>query len=285
MARTPGQLSPTGRLDRILLATDRSEFSAGAERVAIELCADSGARLVAMTAVVASPELDQIGPRLKARMEAEAEEDLDAVAAEAARRGVACDAVVRHGDDPHREIVAEARRADIDLIVIGRRGKRRLARLMLGDATAKVIGDANCSVLVVPKAAEMWKDRILLCTDGSRSSDSAAVAAASIAERRAMPVSVLSAEVPAHSPERQAEAKAIVERVLAYCRNEGLACDGLVRRGEAHKVILDVAAELGADLIVMGRHGRTGWGRLLLGSNSERVIGGAECPVLVVKGG
>ena len=43
------------------------------------------------------------------------------------------------------------------------------------------------------------------------------------------------------------------------------------------------AEERNADLIVMDSHGRTGIGRLLLGSVAERVIGRAACPVLVVK--
>ena len=39
----------------------------------------------------------------------------------------------------------------------------------------------------------------------------------------------------------------------------------------------------GADLIIMGSHGRTGLTRLLMGSVTERVIGLAPCPVMVVK--
>ncbi len=285
MASDMGQLSPTGRFERILLATDGSDYSDGAQRVAIAMCAEGGARLTVMTAVLSSPELSEIGPSQMAQMEAEAAEHLDAVAAEATRQGVDCDKVIRYGDDPYREIVAEAEESNVDLIVVGRRGKRGLARLMLGDATVKVIGDASCSVLVVPRTGEMWKRRILLCTDGSRSSDAAATAAARISECCGSPLTVLSVEVPAHSEERQAEAAAIVDRVLSFYREAGLEADGLVRRGTAHDVIAEVAGELGADLIIMGSHGRTGWGRLLLGSNSERVIGNATCPVLVVKGG
>jgi nucleotide-binding universal stress UspA family protein len=46
---------------------------------------------------------------------------------------------------------------------------------------------------------------------------------------------------------------------------------------------VDTATALGADVIVMGSHGRTGLTRLLMGSNTEKVIGSAKCPVLVVK--
>jgi nucleotide-binding universal stress UspA family protein len=37
------------------------------------------------------------------------------------------------------------------------------------------------------------------------------------------------------------------------------------------------------DLIIMGSHGRTGLKKLLMGSVTERVIGGSPCPILVVK--
>ncbi len=57
----------------------------------------------------------------------------------------------------------------------------------------------------------------------------------------------------------------------------------VVREGPAPTVILDAAEEFGADLIVMGTHGRTGIKRLLLGSVAELVLRRAHCPVLTVK--
>ena len=53
--------------------------------------------------------------------------------------------------------------------------------------------------------------------------------------------------------------------------------------GEPSGEIVRVAAEEGADLIVMGTHGRGGLPRLLLGSVADRVIRTAPCPVLTVR--
>ncbi len=53
--------------------------------------------------------------------------------------------------------------------------------------------------------------------------------------------------------------------------------------GDPAVQILRVAREEGADLIVMGSHGRTGLGRLLLGSVAEQVSRKAPCPVLTSK--
>ena len=57
------------------------------------------------------------------------------------------------------------------------------------------------------------------------------------------------------------------------------------RLNEGHPVteILGVAEEVNADMIVMGTHGRTGLGRLLLGSVAEQVMRKARCPVLTVR--
>jgi nucleotide-binding universal stress UspA family protein len=53
--------------------------------------------------------------------------------------------------------------------------------------------------------------------------------------------------------------------------------------GDAGTEILRVARENGCDLIVMGTHGRTGLGRLLMGSVAEEVVRKAPCSVLTVK--
>ena len=54
--------------------------------------------------------------------------------------------------------------------------------------------------------------------------------------------------------------------------------------GAPARRIVEHANETGADLIVMGTHGRSGLGHLLLGSVAERVVRTAACPVLTTRG-
>ena len=56
-----------------------------------------------------------------------------------------------------------------------------------------------------------------------------------------------------------------------------------LEEGDAATQILRVAQATGCDLIVMGTHGRTGLGRLLMGSVAEQVLRMASCPVLTVR--
>lgn len=58
----------------------------------------------------------------------------------------------------------------------------------------------------------------------------------------------------------------------------------LLRTGDARDVIPSVAEEIGADLIVMGTHGRRGLSRALLGSVTEYVVRISRVPVLTVRG-
>lgn len=63
----------------------------------------------------------------------------------------------------------------------------------------------------------------------------------------------------------------------------GSAAERHVRTGRAYREICEVASEVGAELIVIATHGRTGLRRLMLGSTAERVVRHAPCPVLVVR--
>ena len=56
-----------------------------------------------------------------------------------------------------------------------------------------------------------------------------------------------------------------------------------VLHGDPAEEIIRLAATCGAEMIVMGTHGRTGLMKLLMGSVAEAVVRGAECPVVVVK--
>jgi nucleotide-binding universal stress UspA family protein len=53
--------------------------------------------------------------------------------------------------------------------------------------------------------------------------------------------------------------------------------------GDAVAELLATAEDLGADLVIVGSHGRTGFRRLVLGSVSEGVVRGAGCPVIVAR--
>jgi len=65
--------------------------------------------------------------------------------------------------------------------------------------------------------------------------------------------------------------------------NAGVRLERRLERGSAALEILRVGQEIQTDLIVMGTHGRTGLGRLLMGSVAEQVVRKAPCPVLTVK--
>jgi len=278
------QLSPIGRFEKILLATDGSEFSAGATRAAIRLARACGGKLAAMSMVLGNPEYDTLAPKLVAKALDEARAALERVQAEAGAAGVECRMMLRQGEAPHTEIVAASEELQSDVVVMGRRGRRGMARLMVGDATARVVGIARCSVLVVPRLADLGATRILLATDGSRYADAAAVAAIGLARHLGLPVSVVSVKVPSHSDSRRAEAETIVTRVVNFLGKEGIAVDACTAEGEVSDAVAAAARASGADMIVIGSYGRTGWGRALLGSNGERIIGKAECAVLIAKG-
>lgn len=65
--------------------------------------------------------------------------------------------------------------------------------------------------------------------------------------------------------------------------DESIPVEHQFREGDAAEEIVQVAEEEHADLVVMATHGRTGLGRLLMGSVAEEVLRRAPCPVLTLK--
>jgi nucleotide-binding universal stress UspA family protein len=72
-------------------------------------------------------------------------------------------------------------------------------------------------------------------------------------------------------------------RLVAEARKKGVRAKGLALGGIPHDRIVRAARSTRADLIVLGTHGRTGLGRLFLGSVAARVVTLAPCPVLTVR--
>lgn len=73
--------------------------------------------------------------------------------------------------------------------------------------------------------------------------------------------------------------KALAERQKRF-ESEGVKVETLIRQGIADVEIVEQATALGADLVVMGTHGRRGLSHILLGSVAERVVRTATVPVL-----
>ena len=282
--RKPLRLSPVGRFDHVLVATDGSEFSEGALRVGVRFAKRNHADLTTMSMVMIGVETEGMAGDVIKKAEAEARTVLAAAQAAAHADGYETRVELRSGLNPHKEIVRLADDRHADLVVMGRRGRRGLALMMVGDSTRKVIGYADCSVLVVPRQADIWRQRILLATDGSRHGERAAEAAGQVAKIFGLPVTIVSVLRPKFDEVRRAEAQLEVNRVSEALAQEGLAVDSAILEGaEPGTVIVEYGRQRGADLIVMGSHGRTGLGRLLLGSVAEQTIGKAGCPILVVK--
>ena len=86
------------------------------------------------------------------------------------------------------------------------------------------------------------------------------------------------------------EMEHIKQRVMDYLSRtaesitgKGVKVDTLVKSGNASDEILKTAGEIGADLIAMSTHGRSGLRRLAFGSITDKVLHGTKIPVLMVR--
>ena len=293
------QLCPTAKIEKLLLPTDCSEFSEGAIREAVNLAKTCSSKLFIISVIETNPEYESIAPQLIEKAEKETRQHLESVKNRAAKEGVDCEIIARQGEDPYKYIVDEAAKHQVSMIIMGRRGRKGLKRLMMGSVTAKVIGHSPCNVLVVPRAARLEFRKILIATDGSKYSNAAASEAVAIAKRcganliaaSVVPYETISPLGIVHSEmqwelvteESRKAAESNIKNVKEIAEKEDVKIEELILEGRPYEAIINAAKEKRVDLIVVGSHGRTGLDRLLMGSVTERVIGHADCAVLVVK--
>jgi nucleotide-binding universal stress UspA family protein len=135
-------------------------------------------------------------------------------------------------------------------------------------------------------------ENLLLATDGSQFSEGAIREAIRLAKRCSSKLSVLS--VIETNPEYETIAPQFLEKaekaaqehlraVKEQAKKEGVDCTTSILEGEdSFNYISDEAAKNAISMIIMGRRGKTGLKRLMMGSTTARVIGHAPCNVLVV---
>jgi nucleotide-binding universal stress UspA family protein len=133
--------------------------------------------------------------------------------------------------------------------------------------------------------------KILLATDGSEDAQLAGLAAATLFVEAGVELHVVHAWQSVPHPVIDADyyeegARRLLEEEIEFVSDAGAAVGGThLVMGPPVDVILDLAEEIGADLLVVGSRGHGTLGRLILGSVSEGVVHHATCPVLVLRGG
>lgn len=267
--------------ERILLATDRSKYSEGAIREAISFARVCSSKLSVMTVVEVVADGETSTQDAEAEMTAEAQRHLDGVKEQARREGVECETFISYGE-PQQSIIDEAARRKVDLIFIGRRGTTGLVKLLMGEVAAKIVGHAECKVVVVPRAAVIGPKNILIATDGSGHSLAAVKEGINIAKRCGSSIIALSS---ARSNDELGAARANIEMVLEMANREGIPVEGITPVGRSYNLIVETAGGRGVDLVVMGIPVKGAVKKIFTGSATEQVIGKAGCAVLIVKGG
>jgi nucleotide-binding universal stress UspA family protein len=205
---------------------------------------------------------------------------------------------------PRRLIWQEAESWKADLLLVGSKETTAVTRLLLGSTARAVLRHAPCSVEIVRPTSEKDKGkgfRILCPTDGSKYSLAALHSVAHRPWPKDSEVKVISIPEPfmplgqfpnIEFKEVEESNAAAVEDAKKYAVEaaEILCKAGLkavvqtpLSRDADVQEIVKIAESWGAQLIVMGSHGRRGFDRMTMGSVSEGVALHAPCSVEVIR--
>ncbi len=205
-----------------------------------------------------------------------ADEALEPARAAAQAAGVEAELVVRHGDDPRRVILDEARNRD--LLVLGTHGRHRAAGFLIGSKPLAALHHSPVPVLVARplRAGTVFGHDNLLATDGSPAMGQIVAVTAALAQRHDSQV------VLAHvRPTDQAIRHELAEEVATLIAATGDEPVVLELEGHAASRIAAMAPGLRTSLVITGSRGLTGI--RALGSVSERLGMIAPCSVLVMR--
>ena len=141
---------PISKGERILVALDGSEFTDAIVDQAISMGRICNSVIYAISVMAFFPESLAIAPQLEEEMAKKTRKFLEIVKKKVEKENLTCETIVRLDPHPYLPIVEEAKKKNVDLIVMGTRGMTGLKRVFLGSVAQKVIGYAPCPVMVVP---------------------------------------------------------------------------------------------------------------------------------------
>jgi nucleotide-binding universal stress UspA family protein len=284
-------------INTVLCAIDLSDITSQVLASAAEMAEMYDAKLLVVHVVeVWDTRYDFIVPDIIKKIEAEAKEK---VRAELAHLGkttevpVYVTVVKGHASVKLVEII---RKEKPELVVVGSHGKRGIDQILLGSVAEKVVRIAPSSVLVVRKPKRDDITKIVCGVDFSDCSRAALERAIDIARREKInSIAALSIyEVPigyveagisyerAFQATKTAHKNGMTEFLKKYA-DCGVKIESYVEEGPPSATMLKFAEKYGADLLVIGAHGRSRLKAMLFGGTSTKVVHRATLPVLAVK--
>lgn len=212
---------------------------------------------------------------------------------------------------PAEGLLEHAQEHKPDLIVLGAKGLRSTASILLGGVAQQVLEYACCPVLIV-RAPSLSVKKILLVTDGSPSSQAAVRYLGKFPIPENSEVQIMHVLPPLPSPVimepyygtwrsvytsyplldeeiaelRQKEMRAgevLLTRTCKLLQRYGIEATTMLKRGDAATEIMDYVKEEKIDLIVAGSRGLSNFKSLWMGSVSRKLVHYSNCSVLIVK--
>ena len=280
----------------ILFATDFSPAANAAAPIAIEIAQRYGAKVYGVH-VNRFDDYTAAAPNAWAAMAEAAEKETKEDAGRLNEQLQCIEHEVVLGEGNIWEVVSGLiKEKEIDLVVLGTRGRTGLGRAILGSVAEQILRQSPCPVLTVGPHVNLWSDEyakmreILYATDLTADSPTAAPYAISLAQENQAHLVLLHVIEDAKAGDLvdSPEVVDLKERKLQQLVAEqaGLWCDPtyIVEQGPAAEKILDVAKRRHTDLIVMGARPAKGLATHLNIGTVHNVVSQATCPVLTVRG-
>lgn len=260
---------------QILVATDFSTRSDRAMRRATLLAKDIGARL-ALAHVVDDDQPTRIVQAERSAAEAVLEEHLRTLRK---ADGLECDSRLVQGD-PFEGIAQAADDLGADLVIIGPHRRQALKDIFIGTTAERTIRNSRRPVLMTNGIPAGSYRHVLIAVDLSECSADAVRALLNLGFEREVAVSVV--YVIDAIAVGEAQASQNLAAFLAPINFDPIRRIVKPKESLTAATINKAARECGADLLVVGTHGRTGVADLLLGSVAQEVLRTAIVDVLAV---
>jgi nucleotide-binding universal stress UspA family protein len=287
-------ISPSGKVNRILFAVDGAPESTGAVDAVATVAKASNAVVHVLHVWNLEIRIDQ--KRWDVETLTEARRLVEGIAGRLNAAGVSATSEVLRASEKEipEAIAAAACRYSADLVAVGSRGRSDLRGLFLGSVSHRVLHKLSCPVLIVRQGTGMHRgarlERVLLAVAGGDEVPRAieavvTIAAAAHAMVRVLHVRPLAAAENVTWIESEAEGTQVVDAILAELRVAGVTAESKVA-GPSSFVARDIAEAANtwdADLIVMGSRRLSELGGLVAGNINHDVIHLTDRPVLVAE--